>query len=714
MLMITRRPFLFILSCAVTAVTLCADAAAQVTDQFNITVTTTTTNVIPAANNVAANWQMAGMQSVGGIPTRTTVCATVNPIGGGTSDIPNINSAIAGCPAGQVVQLGAGTFSLYSVASGAAQVAVNKGITLRGTGTCNNGSSPYCQTVLIMQDGAIAYGNTCGTQSACVNNTGKGIVAGNNGYYFWSNCGYAAGPTCAGATPLDADAAQGQSTIQVHSTTPFSVGMWVLIDERSGGGYITDSGGISTQVWADANAFGSTHPTTAVGRVIWEKHNPPASGDDFNSTTYPYTANSTGCYFSFCDRPTSEIHHISAIGAGPCPGTNCTLTFDSPLTIAYRQSGGYSAQVYTPYPNDVATPFVENVGIENMTIERTAGGGVSFQYCAHCWVKNVEFYHWTAGAVNVDYSARVQIDTIYASDCTDSEPNGAEYPIDIRFASTEVYVVNSITRLCGKGITARSAGAGSVVAYNWLDQTYYRSGISGNDTWIEMGVNGSHAVGSHHMLFEGNQGANLDNDSTHGPPIYHSFLRNWALGYRTGSFTDPSNSVVVNDAVALAGGGNTTRAGPLRAAGPMIYVYWLAFVGNVLGTSTITTSGNGWAFSGTNFGGGSKQIWLYGWWNINASIADPNVPNFMFRHGNYDYVTGGIIWNSGTPHTIPTSAYLVPPTSAPAFFSAGASCTYPWPWVTPDQTPQIQTNSCGGSGLPALARYNAGTPFVQP
>jgi hypothetical protein len=81
-------------------VTPCADAAAQVTDQFNITVTTTTTNVIPAANNVAANWQMAGMQVVGGIPNRTTICATVNPIGGGTSDSANINTAIADCPGG--------------------------------------------------------------------------------------------------------------------------------------------------------------------------------------------------------------------------------------------------------------------------------------------------------------------------------------------------------------------------------------------------------------------------------------------------------------------------------------------------------------------------------------------------------------------------------------------------------------------------------------
>ncbi len=52
--------------------------------------------------------------------------------------------------------------------------------------------------------------------------------------------------------------------------------------------------------------------------------------------------------------------------------------------------------------------------------------------------------------------------------------------------------------------------------------------------------------------------------------------------------------------------------------------------------------------------------------------------------------------------------------SAPTFFSAGASCTYSWPWVTPTGSTQIQSNSCGGPGLPAKARYDAGTPFVQP
>jgi hypothetical protein len=68
----------------------------------------------------------------GGVPARTTVCAslTAASFGDGSSDATGgIQSAINACPAGQVVQLGAGT---YRIASG--PVRLNKGVVLRGAG----------------------------------------------------------------------------------------------------------------------------------------------------------------------------------------------------------------------------------------------------------------------------------------------------------------------------------------------------------------------------------------------------------------------------------------------------------------------------------------------------------------------------------------------------------------------------------------------------
>src|SRR5260370_23687788 len=132
----------------------------------------------------------------------------------------------------------------------------------------------------------------------------------------------------------------------------------------------------------------------------------------------------------------------------------------------------------------------------------------------------------------------------------------------------------------------RSAGAGSVIGYNYMDDGY----INGSDGWVEVGLNASHMVGGHHVLFEGNQSFNTDSDQTHGNSIYMTFFRNYLSGYRK-PFTALDGKSVDD---------TTGCCGPLRAAGAHAYSYWFAFIGNVLGTSGHTS---GWvydAIGGTN------------------------------------------------------------------------------------------------------------------
>jgi hypothetical protein len=107
----------------------------------------------------------------------------------------------------------------------------------------------------------------------------------------------------------------------------------------------------------------------------------------------------------------------------------------------------------------------------------------------------------------------------------------------------------------------------------------------------------------------------------------------------------------------------------------------------------------------------NEGIWMLGYMDITPQGYDPNVAATAIRDGNYDYVTNSVAWAAtDTAHTLPNSLYL---TQEPAFFNAGSG--YPWPWVVPTGSPQILTG-CGGkcSGLPAKARYDAGTPFTQP
>jgi hypothetical protein len=688
-----------------------------------------TSAVLPTANDVYLNWKNAGLQMVGGIPTRATVCSTVNPIGGSSDDFTHIQAAINACPANEVVQLGAGTFNVYLADL---PIQLSASVVLRGTGTCNNGSSPYCQSVISVYDGLLQYtaNPNCGHTapgSACPNG-GPDVISMSpvapDYDYSWAQCGNtgssspgSTGNSC-GAHLLTADAAQGDTTVHVASTTGFSVGQWVLIDEESEGSFQTDPIGAG-QVWASSDAFSSS-PSPATGRVIWMKHNPNLSGsgiDDFTSGETPTTLQSAGCYFAYCGRAASELHKIASIGSG-------TITFDDPLTIAFRQSGSHAAQVYGgPYANQSGTgspmAFLQNAGVENLTVIKAANGGIEMEFCADCWIKGVEVTGWYNGGINVIYSARSEITDTLIGPCWDSVNSGGEYPIAFQNGDTEILLDNNIIRLGGKGMIARS-GAANVIAYNYQDDTMYDLNSGIGDSWVDLGTNASHSYNfPHHYLLEGNWGDNCDDDFTHGNAMYHTFFRNWCSGIRT-TFVDPSNGKTVNDATGSGWGPGASPSpqttGPERAGGTQPYNYWLAFVGNVMGTSGVTVSGNGFAYAHSDWNLGNA-IWYMGWNNWDNSEYDTNLSGatpFMFRHGDYDYYNSSIVdWTTGYSHTLPNSFYL-----AAAPYSAGANCTYPWPWVTPTAGSVIQAPTGAGcsstDGLPAKARWDAGTPFVQP
>src|SRR6185369_11187845 len=94
---------------------------------------------------------------------------------------------------------------------------------------------------------------------------------------------------------------------------------------------------------------------------------------------------------------------------------------------------------------------------------------------------------------------------------------GGGYAISFAWGSSEALIENNISVRANKVLVARSSGAGSVVGYNYMDQGY----IATNNQWIEIGLNASHMVGSHHVLFEGNQSFNMESDDTHGNSTFH-------------------------------------------------------------------------------------------------------------------------------------------------------------------------------------------------
>jgi len=137
----------------------------------------------------------------GGIPNYTTVCATVNAsdYGNGALDATaGIQAAINGCPAGQVVKLSAGIFSI----NGTDPVTIDKGIVLRGAGP---------QATKLLKTSPVAN---------------PLILIGRR----WLEE--------AGSVNLTANAPKGATSVQVTSAAGFGVGQLVLVDEKTDDSYV--------------------------------------------------------------------------------------------------------------------------------------------------------------------------------------------------------------------------------------------------------------------------------------------------------------------------------------------------------------------------------------------------------------------------------------------------------------------------------------------
>jgi hypothetical protein len=585
---------------------------------------------------------MAGMLSKGGIPERTAICATVRPFRDGNDDTANIQDAIEGCPEGEVVQLTEGVFTIPD----GSFVHVDRAVTLRGAGAG--------VTVLQRTDGAqMEPGPCCGASPTPI------VLMG------WSRFFVETG----NSVELTADAAKGAYSIRVSDASQFAVGQIVLLDEISGAGWQPDASGASTSVWASPDY-----------RVTWKKHNPSIPGDDFDSRTYPYQSGTNGSQYSRLDRVTNEMKEITSISGN-------TITFSSPMTISYRVS--HAAHVSAYVVNRIPVAHVFNAGLENLSTQNGDDGGIQFLVCAYCWAKGVENSIWTGAGIRFIHSFRNELGDFYNHDATYSRPGGGAYAIAIDWGSSEILVENGISVKANKVMVARAAGAGSVIGYNYADIGF----IDYIEGWIEIGLNGSHFVGPHHILFEGNYAFNADSDNTHGASIYMTYFINQLRGMRS-PFVNPYDGSTINDAVG---------GGPLRSAATQAYSYWFSFIGNVLGASGQMS---GWKYEG-DLTNGQADIWAPGWgyanaagvWLTDRQMTSSTFPGHMIRDGNFDWVTASQKWHE-TPagFAIPNSLYR---TSKPAFFGNN-----PWPWVNP---------TTGAVGiLPAKSRFDVGMPNYVP
>ncbi len=558
----------------------------------------------------------------GGVPQRTTICATINAstYGNGASEASGaINSAINACPVGQVVQLSAGTFKIDTD-----HIAITKGITLRGSGSN--------ATLLKKSNGATPGSDTVGDARPVV------VIGPNR----WPHIDEAT------TQNLTADAVKGTFSVTVANGAGFVAGQFALLDEDN---YLTGS----FILLPDRNGSPTTVKIFATDRVVWQRHLPTAPEDD------PFPGALT--WFSRSGRPVNEIKEIASVSGS-------TITFTTPIHITYRTS--HTAQL-TRW--SVPNLQVRNAGLEDLKVYGGGDGAIRFESAAYSWVKGVENTVWMGEGVAIDKSFRCELRDSYIHDAANSVPGGGAYAISLGDGSAEILIENNIVMKANKMMVARSSGAASVVGYNYADDGF----IAYDLNWQEVGINGSHMVGPHHMLFEGNQSFNYDSDNTHGSSIYHTVFRNHLMGFRR-SFPGLGNG---------------------RAAGLGYGSWWHSFVGNVLGISGQMA---GWVDQdpgdapGPSPWGNAECIWRLGYDPIHwEQKVDTKVRDTVLREGNFDYVTNLVHWDTSA-QPLPDSLYLA---SKPAFFGS-----LTWPWVNPLGTTHLYT-------LPARARFDGGVPIPQ-
>jgi len=579
-----------------------------------------------------------GMLAKGGVPARTVICAKVDAaaFGNGLMDASaGIQAAINRCPEGQVVQLSAGTFLANRY------VMITKGITLRGSGAGT--------TILRKTNGAKM------NLEFPSNPVEPNIIIGRSR---WPK------PESRTSQNLTTDGAKGAYSVTVANASGFAAGQIVLLDELSGASWQPDRLGRG-QIWASPDY-----------RVVWQFHNPRQAFDDPLAASAP-TGGPAAAWFSRRDRVTTEMKEVASVSEN-------TITFTTPLHIDYRVS--HAAQL-TRYIGSNAQ--VENAGVENLTVIGGSDGAIRFESAAYSWAKGVEVTVWHGEGIAVNHSFRVEVRDSYIHDAAWAQPGGAGYAVSLATGSAEVLLENNIIMMANKVIVVRSAGTGSVFGYNYVDNGY----INTIEGWIEVGLNASHMVGSHHVLFEGNYGFNWDADHTHGNSIYHTAFRNHLRCVRS-PFINPRSGARVDDATQ-------PRNGPRRCVGATAYSYWMSFIGNVLGAPGQM---NGWTYDVTGPKGmTTPAIWLLGWDDISPQPYDPVTATTTIREGNFDYLTETTQWELNTTNqALPDSLYLP---KKPDFFNAGSG--YTWPWVDPVGTTKLYK-------LPAKARHDAGTPFAQP
>ena len=335
-----------------------------------------------------------------------------------------------------------------------------------------------------------------------------------------------------------------------------------------------------------------------------------------------------------------------------------TLTIHRPLY--WNLQAGLNPEVRR-YINTVT-----GAGIEDLCVETTnyyTADSVRIKGGIDCWIKNVKVYHAAKSFIWLSMSLNCEVRGCYVYDPWNSS-GGSGYGYHLFGPNSDNLIEDNIALNCRHSFVLEGGISGCVISYNYSRDPH----SSDSPKWVYNDMI-THAVHPFMNLYEGN------------------FLHKWSEDYVHGS---ASHNTGFRNYIRIIGESTYDYSQGQRAVTQERRNHYCNVVGNVLGWPGAV---------GTycyEYESGAKCIYKLGYTGEGGmTITDPQVRERLIRHGNYDYATQTIVWDSGiTDRTLPNSLYL---TGKPAFFG-----TLAWPPIGPDRSPMV-------SPIPAQVRFNEGS-----
>ncbi len=359
-----------------------------------------------------------------------------------------------------------------------------------------------------------------------------------------------------------------------------------------------------------------------------------------------------------------------------------TLGLSGVTHIAF--SASQAPQVFKTATARAGEPGTRYAGVEDLYISGGTYDNIIFRNTAYCWVRNIESDGRPLDAdhgvdrqhVNLEHAYRCEVRDSYFHHARFINYGGNAYGISIGDASSDNLVENNISVQLNKPIIMNASGGGNVIAYNYADNAYSVN----SPGWQENVIDGNHESFPHYELFEGNWAGNLGADCTHGNSGWEMWFRNYSQGRNSSPPVPDSEN--------------------MRAVGVDGWNRSYSFVGNVLNVQVVNGVSPVYECKADGPCMKADAVYRVG---ANAlketgiglyhSFDDGTALAQLYRHGNWDNIHNGVIWDPNHPnHSLPASLYLK---KKPAFFGNN-----PWPWAGPDLNPMVGI-------LPAKARYDS-------